>query len=153
MASSFAEVRESPLANSVTSCPNATSSSVSQCTTRSVPPYSLGGTASVSGATCAMRISASPVCHACEQKPWPTVGTGVPFWGTFSHLRSSFDGNAFLLLPRRGLVDAIRYDQSLFNVDAAGMLRGDGVVLRNPGQCSSRNRARDDDLEILVHLQ
>ena len=38
VASSFAEVRESPLANSVTSFPNATSSSVNQCTTRSVPP-------------------------------------------------------------------------------------------------------------------
>ena len=32
------DVRESPLAKSVTSCPSATSSSVSQCTTRSVPP-------------------------------------------------------------------------------------------------------------------
>jgi len=52
---------ESPLANSVTSFPSATSSSVSQCTTRSVPPYNLGGTASVSGATCAMRIYISPL--------------------------------------------------------------------------------------------
>src|SRR5829696_9784857 len=52
---SFAEVLESPLANSVTSCPSATSSSVSQDTTRSVPPQSLGGTASASGAIWAMR--------------------------------------------------------------------------------------------------
>ena len=58
-----------------------TSSSVSQCTTRSVPPYSLGGTASVSGATCAMRISRLLFCHACEQKPWPIVGTGMPYSG------------------------------------------------------------------------
>src|SRR6187551_609330 len=58
--SSFALVCESPLANNVTSCPSATSSSVIQCTTRSVPPYSFGGTASVSGATCAMRMM-SPV--------------------------------------------------------------------------------------------
>ncbi len=48
--------RESPLANSVTSWPSATSSSVSQETTRSVPPYSFGGIASVSGAICAIRM-------------------------------------------------------------------------------------------------
>lgn len=56
MALSSADVRESPLANSMTSCPSATSSSVSQEMTRSVPPYRLGGTASVSGEICAMRI-------------------------------------------------------------------------------------------------
>ena len=44
--SSRAEVAESPLANSVTSWPSATSSSVKKETTRSVPPYSFGGTAS-----------------------------------------------------------------------------------------------------------
>ena len=43
--------RESPLANKTTSCPSATSSSVSHEMTRSVPPYSLGGIASVKGAT------------------------------------------------------------------------------------------------------
>ena len=37
-------VTESPLANSVTSWPSAISSSVSHDTTRSVPPYSFGGT-------------------------------------------------------------------------------------------------------------
>ena len=58
---SVAAVTESPLANSVTSWPNSTSPSTSQATTRSVPPYNLGGTASVSGATCAMRIFTSPV--------------------------------------------------------------------------------------------
>ena len=35
---SWAEVFESPLANSVTSCPKVTSSSTSHATTRSVPP-------------------------------------------------------------------------------------------------------------------
>jgi hypothetical protein len=35
---SFALVEESPLANSVTSCPSATNPSVSQEITRSVPP-------------------------------------------------------------------------------------------------------------------
>ena len=36
--SRWAQVTESPLANKVTSCPIATSSSVSHATTRSVPP-------------------------------------------------------------------------------------------------------------------
>src|ERR1700676_431448 len=69
VASSFAEVLESPLANSVRSFPSATSSSVSQCTTLSVPPYSLGGTASVSGATCAMRIHSSRVVGVGSKRP------------------------------------------------------------------------------------
>src|ERR1700720_3383803 len=56
LASSRALVTESPLANSVTSWPSAISSSVSHDTTRSVPPYSFGGTASVSGAICAICI-------------------------------------------------------------------------------------------------
>ncbi len=43
---SSARVLESPLANSVTSCPRSTSASVKKCTTRSVPPYSFGGTLS-----------------------------------------------------------------------------------------------------------
>src|SRR6476469_5763503 len=51
-----AEVLESPLAKRVTRCPCLTNSSVSQETTLSVPPYSLGGTASANGATCAIRI-------------------------------------------------------------------------------------------------
>ena len=42
----FAAVRESPVANSVTSCPSPTSSSVNHETTRSVPPYNFGGTLS-----------------------------------------------------------------------------------------------------------
>ena len=53
---SVADVVESPLANSVTSWPSATSSSVSQWMTRSVPPYFFGGIASVKGAIWAMRI-------------------------------------------------------------------------------------------------
>ena len=57
--SSLADVRELPLANSVTSWPRATSSSVSQETTRSVPPYSFGGIASVNGAICAIRMKAA----------------------------------------------------------------------------------------------
>jgi len=44
MGTSRALVTESPLANNVTSCPRRTNSSVSQYTTRSVPPYSTGGT-------------------------------------------------------------------------------------------------------------
>ena len=55
-ATSRAEVTESPLANSVTSWPIATSSSVRNETTRSVPPYNRGGTDSVSGAIWATRI-------------------------------------------------------------------------------------------------
>src|SRR6185369_12432373 len=51
-----ARVTESPLANRVTSCPIATSSSVRKETTRSVPPYSRGGTDSVRGAIWATRI-------------------------------------------------------------------------------------------------
>src|SRR5262249_39475596 len=54
--SSLADVRESPDANNVTSWPSPTNSSVSQETTRSVPPYNFGGMASVSGAICAIRI-------------------------------------------------------------------------------------------------
>jgi len=52
---SLALVRESPLANSVTSCPKSTNSSVNHETTRSVPPYNFGGTLSARGAICAMR--------------------------------------------------------------------------------------------------
>ena len=43
---SRARVTESPLANSVTSWPRSISASVRKSTTRSVPPYSLGGTLS-----------------------------------------------------------------------------------------------------------
>ena len=50
-----AAVRESPEAKSVTSCPRRTSSSVRRETTRSVPPYSGGGTGSTSGARMAIR--------------------------------------------------------------------------------------------------
>src|SRR4029453_7252774 len=57
---SLALVRESPLANSVTSWPRPTNSSVNQETTRSVPPYSFGGTLSARGAICAMRIVLFP---------------------------------------------------------------------------------------------
>ena len=46
-----ADVQESPLANSVTSWPQATSCSVRYDTIRSVPPYSRGGTLSCNGAT------------------------------------------------------------------------------------------------------
>src|SRR5262249_31508575 len=60
---STALVRESALANSVTSCPCWTSSSVNQCTTRSVPPYSLGGTLSASGAIWAIRIFRQDLFH------------------------------------------------------------------------------------------
>src|SRR4029450_4089604 len=49
-------VRESPLANSVTAWRRPPHWSVNQETTRSVPPYSFGGTLSARGAICAMRI-------------------------------------------------------------------------------------------------
>src|SRR5918993_5028023 len=51
-----AAVRESPLANRVTSWPWRTSSSVRNETIRSVPPYRRGGQRSASGATCAIFI-------------------------------------------------------------------------------------------------
>src|SRR5262245_18854257 len=61
-------VRESPLANSVTSWPSLTSSSVKYATTRSVPPYSCGGTLSVNGATCAILMTAeSLICNRCAR--------------------------------------------------------------------------------------
>src|ERR1700719_149643 len=56
---SLAEVCESPLANKVTSWPCATSCSVRNETTRSVPPYILGGTLSYRGETCAIFTGAS----------------------------------------------------------------------------------------------
>src|SRR5262245_24956738 len=54
---SRADVRESALAKSVTSWPRRTSSSVSHDTTRSVPPYSCGGTLSARGATWAILMT------------------------------------------------------------------------------------------------
>ena len=68
--SSFALVTESPLANKVTSWPRATSSSVSHEMTRSVPPYSVGGTASVRGATCAIRMERNSSACRFERKPY-----------------------------------------------------------------------------------
>src|SRR6476660_9515225 len=56
---SCALVIESPLANSVTSCPIRTNSSVRYETIRSVPPYSRGGTLSMSGPTCPIFIFAA----------------------------------------------------------------------------------------------
>src|SRR5262245_46490058 len=61
-ASSLADVCESPLANKTTSCPSPTSSSANHEITRSVPPYSLGGMASVKGAICAICMH-SPFCE------------------------------------------------------------------------------------------
>src|ERR1700752_3601727 len=70
------------------SCPNPTSSSVIYETTRSVPPYSLGGTLSYKGATCAIfMIARSPAgCHhaghsrsigcGVRKKTWPEL-TGL----------------------------------------------------------------------------
>src|SRR6478609_11730346 len=57
---SCALVIESPLANSVTSCPKRTNSSVRYETIRSVPPYNFGGTLSQSGDTCAIFMAHSP---------------------------------------------------------------------------------------------
>ena len=54
---SAASVTESPLANSVTSWPRLTISSVSRLITNSVPPYATGGTLSSSGAIMAIRMS------------------------------------------------------------------------------------------------
>src|ERR1700679_3540704 len=58
---SSALVKLSPEANNVTSCPSSTNASVRYATTRSVPPYIFGGTASVSGATCAIFMCSPPV--------------------------------------------------------------------------------------------
>src|SRR4051812_6256885 len=65
---SLAEVGESPLAKSVTSCPCRTSSSVRYDTTRSVPPYREGGTLSNKGDTWAIRM-ASPA----PQRPYAAI--------------------------------------------------------------------------------
>lgn len=54
---SLAEVRESPEAKRVTSCPLLTSSSVNSYTTRSVPPYFFAGTRSIIGAICAIQAA------------------------------------------------------------------------------------------------
>ena len=53
-----ASVRDPAAANRVTSWPAATKPSVSTDTTRSMPPYPLGGTASHAGATMPMRSRA-----------------------------------------------------------------------------------------------
>jgi hypothetical protein len=74
-----------------------------------------------------MRIYPSPVCRVSEQKPWPTVGTGVPEAGTFPHLRSSLAAMLFLLPPQCGLADAIPRQHSSRNDDAAELLRSDGL--------------------------
>jgi hypothetical protein len=76
---SLALVRESPLANSVTSWPRPTNSSVNQETTRSVPPYNFGGTLSARGAICAMRIS-------FFQSNWPFAGNNKIRQGAFGSL-------------------------------------------------------------------
>src|SRR6266478_4362101 len=61
---SVARVWASALANSVTSCPSSTRALVRCATMRSVPPYKLGGTASYSGAICAIFIR----CHQSNQQ-------------------------------------------------------------------------------------
>src|SRR5580700_4561199 len=57
----LAAVTESPEANSVTSWPSRTRSSVRYETIRSVPPYKRGGTLSASGEICAILIYHSQV--------------------------------------------------------------------------------------------
>jgi ATP-binding cassette, subfamily B, bacterial len=58
-----------------------------------------------------------------------------------------------LLLPHCGLSDAIRCEQVFFiEVDAAGLLRGNGFAPRNRDRRSSRNRAHTV-VEIPVRLQ
>src|ERR1700724_43323 len=112
VASSVAEVCESPLANNVTSCPNATSSSVNQCTTRSVPPYSLGGTASVNGATCAMRIFPSPVCdHGYEKALSQHSAPACRDWNVPASAKFPLFSVSTFLLSQSGLADAMRGEQ------------------------------------------
>jgi hypothetical protein len=90
---SLALVRESPLANSVTSCPKSTNSSVNHETTRSVPPYNFGGTLSARGAICAMRTFSFPGCietvrpsidHADNSKRliWFMMGSAIDYIGS-----------------------------------------------------------------------
>src|SRR5262245_40790250 len=59
---SSAVVTESPLANRVTLCPSATISSTRYDTIRSVPPYRRGGTLSMRGAMCAIRMYGVSSC-------------------------------------------------------------------------------------------
>src|SRR5215813_8790639 len=81
---------ESPLANSVTSCPSLTSSSAKYDTIRSVPPYSRGGTLSMSGAICAIFM------HFLQQAPVlaqrHAVQKGSPF-GAFLREKPSILSN------------------------------------------------------------
>src|ERR671930_1880636 len=58
--SSLASVCESPVANSVTSCPASASPSASRATTHSIPPYPLGGTASHGGGISAILQTGGP---------------------------------------------------------------------------------------------
>ena len=58
----------------LTSWPSLTSSSVRKNTTRSVPPYSRGGTLSASGATCAIFIGGKRVCKTGADARCPPSG-------------------------------------------------------------------------------
>src|ERR1700722_18073545 len=100
-ASSLAEVCESPEANSVTSWPSAISSSVSQDTTLSVPPYSLGGIASVNGAICAIcidfnlswsryGIAAVPAMSDADTTTNQGRNISIPAWNLFFAKRGTF---------------------------------------------------------------
>src|SRR3989344_8206560 len=57
----FPEVRESPEAKSVTSCPRLISSSVRSETIYSVPPWVMGGTGTQRGAICAIRMTITEI--------------------------------------------------------------------------------------------
>ncbi len=82
--SSFAEVVESPGANSVTSCPRSARPSASSETTHSIPPYPFGGTASHGGAICAIRtghlalaVPAAAGSFVCRRQPSDGRGAGA----------------------------------------------------------------------------
>jgi ATP-binding cassette subfamily B protein len=88
-----------------------------------------------------------------NNSPSPQLAPACHFEGTFSHLRSSLECAWFSLLPQCGLAHAIRCEQVFFiDVDAAELLRSDGLALRNRDCRSSRNRAHTA-VEIPVRLQ
>jgi len=98
---------ESPLANKVTSWPRSISSSVSHETTRSVPPYSFGGTLSASGATCAIRNA-----QTSEQISTDSLPRGGR-WNWFARCVSyNFNVKAVDRFPIRKIFDAVLFVDS-----------------------------------------
>jgi hypothetical protein len=122
----------------VTSWPKPTNSSVNHETTRSVPPYNLGGTLSARGAICAMRIVLSGVRRGFWRNStsvhWFMVGRRQV---TLNSLRSRSPqaGSAF------GLSDAI---SRITSDDPGGMPNGSGAQMTRAQpthNCALNNRS------------